>query len=74
MYGMYEGCPRSSWTTAVTISFSERLKPFLYKIQSKHIKIENHKYYLGTWSYVAKTLFHSDGGTAYRRTEKSCSL
>ena len=70
----YEGCPRSSWTTAVTLSFLDRLKPFLYIIQSKHIRIENHKYYLGRWSYVAKTRFHSDRGTAYRRTGKSCSL
>ena len=31
----------SSWTTAVTFSFFERLIPFLYKIQSKHIIIEN---------------------------------
>ena len=55
----YEGCPRSSWTSAVTLSYFDGLKSFLYKIQSKHIRIKNHKYYLGTWSYVAKTSFHA---------------
>ena len=28
---VYEGCPRSSWTTAVTFSFFERLKLFYTK-------------------------------------------
>ena len=71
---MYEGCPKSSWTTAVTFSFFERLKLFLYKIQSEHIRFESHKYYFDTLSYVAKPRFHSDRGTAYRRTGKSCAL
>ena len=71
---MYEGCPRSSWTTAVTFSFFKRLKLFLYNIQSKHIRFVNHKYYFDILCYVAKPRFHSDQGTAYRRTGKSFSL
>ena len=55
-------------------SFFERLKLFLYKIQSGHIRFESHKYYFDTLSYVAKPRFHSDQGNAYRRMGKSCSL
>ena len=69
----YEGCPRSLWTTAVTLSFFGRFDFFLYKIYLKHI-IKNHQYYFDTPSYVAKTRFHSDRGTAYRRMGKSCFL
>ena len=34
---LYEGCPRSSWTTAVTLSFFGRFDCFLYKI---HFRIK----------------------------------
>ena len=69
---IYEGCPRSSWTTAVTLSFFRRFGCFLYKIHFKHIRIKNHQHYFNTSSYVSKTRFHRDQGNVYRRTGKSC--
>ena len=53
----YEGCPRSSWTSAVTLSYFDGLKPFLYKIQSKHIRIKKHKYYLETLALCCQDEF-----------------
>ena len=71
---IYEGCPRSSWTTDVTLSFFGRFDCFLYNIHFKHIRIKNHHNYFNTSSYVSKTRFHRDRGNGYWHTGKSCPL
>ena len=58
---VYEGCTRSSWTTAVTRLFFGRFDFSLYKIYFEHIGITNHQYYFDTASYVAKTNAMSNG-------------
>ena len=71
---MFEGCPRSLWTTAVTLSFFGRFDCFLYKIHFKHIRIKNHQHDFSTSSYLSMTRFHRDGGSGYWRTGKSCQF